>query len=76
MKLAVQSLFMLYALSQVAPSFAAPATSSGSFPECASSNARSDAIKAAFLHAYDGYVKYAWGHDESLPKSKGADDTL
>lgn len=27
-------------------------------------------VKAAFLHAWDGYKKYAWGHDELKPLSK------
>jgi hypothetical protein len=27
-------------------------------------------VKAEFLHAWDGYVKYAWGHDELKPLSK------
>ncbi|HKJ34577.1 MAG TPA: glycoside hydrolase family 47 protein, partial [Balneolales bacterium] len=24
-------------------------------------------VKAAFIHAWDGYKKYAWGHDELKP---------
>ena len=27
-------------------------------------------VKAEFLHAWDGYVQYAWGHDELKPLSK------
>ena len=27
-------------------------------------------VKAEFLHAWDGYVQYAWGHDELMPLSK------
>jgi mannosidase alpha-like ER degradation enhancer 2 len=27
-------------------------------------------VKQEFLHAWDAYVKYAWGHDELLPLSK------
>ncbi|KAF7725369.1 hypothetical protein EC973_009636 [Apophysomyces ossiformis] len=34
---------------------------------CVSSNKRSEAVKDAFSHAYGGYRKYAWGHDELLP---------
>ena len=26
-------------------------------------------VKAEFLHGWDGYVKYAWGHDELMPLS-------
>jgi Glycosyl hydrolase family 47 len=32
------------------------------------------AIRTAFLHAWDGYVRYAWGHDELLPLSRGFRD--
>jgi len=28
-------------------------------------------VKAEFLHAWNGYKKYAWGHDELKPLSKG-----
>ncbi|HVZ22004.1 MAG TPA: glycoside hydrolase family 47 protein [Vicinamibacterales bacterium] len=31
-------------------------------------------VKAEFLHAWDGYKKYAWGHDELMPLSKGPRD--
>src|SRR5690348_14443854 len=27
-------------------------------------------VKHEFLHAWDGYVKYAWGHDELMPLSR------
>ena len=27
-------------------------------------------VKTEFLHAWDDYVKYAWGHDELMPLSK------
>src|SRR5690242_21397710 len=27
-------------------------------------------VKTEFLHAWDGYVQYAWGHDELKPLSK------
>jgi Glycosyl hydrolase family 47 len=29
------------------------------------------AIRSAFLHAWDGYVRYAWGHDELRPLTRG-----
>ena len=32
------------------------------------------AIRQAFLHAWDGYRRYAWGHDELLPISRGYRD--
>ena len=32
------------------------------------------AVRDAFLHAWHGYERYAWGHDELLPLSRGARD--
>src|SRR5688500_2370028 len=29
-----------------------------------------DAVRAEFLHAWRGYKKYAWGHDDLKPLSK------
>src|SRR5258708_16235468 len=29
-----------------------------------------DEVKAEFLHAWNGYKKYAWGHDDLKPLSK------
>ncbi|HEY4900991.1 MAG TPA: glycoside hydrolase family 47 protein [Terriglobales bacterium] len=31
-------------------------------------------VRAEFLHAWQGYRQYAWGHDELLPLSKGFKD--
>jgi len=31
-------------------------------------------VKAEFLHAWNGYKQYAWGHDELKPLSKGWSD--
>ncbi|HEY4128663.1 MAG TPA: glycoside hydrolase family 47 protein [Gammaproteobacteria bacterium] len=31
-------------------------------------------VKTEFLHAWDDYAKYAWGHDELMPLSKKAKD--
>ena len=31
-------------------------------------------VRAEFLHAWQGYHRYAWGHDELLPLSKGFKD--
>ncbi|HSN17567.1 MAG TPA: glycoside hydrolase family 47 protein, partial [Gammaproteobacteria bacterium] len=31
-------------------------------------------VKTEFLHAWDDYVKYAWGHDELKPLSKTSRD--
>lgn len=34
----------------------------------------SDSVKAEFLHAWNGYKKYAWGHDALKPLSKQPHD--
>jgi hypothetical protein len=31
-------------------------------------------VKAEFLHAWNGYKKYAWGHDDLKPLSKAYHD--
>src|ERR1044071_2871029 len=31
-------------------------------------------VKAEFLHAWNGYKQYAWGHDDLKPLSKGFKD--
>src|SRR4051794_1607457 len=31
-------------------------------------------VRAEFLHAWQGYKKYAWGHDDLRPLSKAAHD--
>lgn len=36
--------------------------------------AMAEAVKAAFLHGWNGYRQYAWGHDALLPLSKGPRD--
>ncbi|KAG2208875.1 hypothetical protein INT47_011015 [Mucor saturninus] len=36
---------------------------------------RADAIKSAFKHAWDGYSKYAFGHDELMPISNNFSDS-
>lgn len=33
-------------------------------------NSRQQAVVAAFKHSWDGYKKYAWGHDNVKPMSK------
>ncbi|KAG6335737.1 hypothetical protein ID866_3361 [Astraeus odoratus] len=37
---------------------------------------RADAVRDAFLHAFNGYATYAWGFDELRPVSGGKADTL
>lgn len=36
--------------------------------------AMAERVKAEFLHAWNGYRQYAWGHDALLPLSNGAHD--
>jgi mannosidase alpha-like ER degradation enhancer 2 len=36
----------------------------------AESQQLADQVRREFLHAWHGYVRYAWGHDELLPLSK------
>ena len=31
-------------------------------------------VRGAFLHAWSGYERYAWGHDQLLPLSRGSRD--
>ena len=39
-------------------------------PETLKWRERAESVKAAFKHAYTGYMKYAKGYDELLPVSK------
>jgi mannosyl-oligosaccharide alpha-1,2-mannosidase len=39
------------------------------------SQAKADAVKEAFQHAWDGYSKYAFPHDELHPVSNGYGDS-
>ena len=32
--------------------------------------AMAEQVKTELLHAWDGYKRYAWGHDDLLPVSK------
>jgi glycosyl hydrolase family 47 len=33
-------------------------------------------VKAEFLHAWNGYKKYAWGHDDLKPLSRSYHDCI
>lgn len=37
---------------------------------------RQKLVKAAFLHAWEGYKMFAWGHDELKPVSKQPNDNF
>ena len=43
-------------------------------PEPAGSQVLAERVKAEFLHAWNGYVRYAWGHDALEPLSHGYRD--
>lgn len=43
-------------------------------PSAESGGPSPDAVTAAFQHAWAGYRRHAWGHDELLPVSGGARD--
>lgn len=38
-------------------------------------DSRADAVRQAFLHGWNGYVTYAFGHDELLPVSMKPSDS-
>lgn len=40
-----------------------------------SNQAKADAVKEAFQHAWNGYMKYAFPHDELTPVSNGHADS-
>ncbi|KAB8229817.1 glycoside hydrolase family 47 protein [Aspergillus alliaceus] len=62
----------LAALSLITPSLAYPRFKSTQ-PDPTES--RAEAVKEAFVHAWDGYKRYAYPHDELHPISNGFGDT-
>ncbi len=61
----IKYLFVLLLLSAALPVFA---------QGCVNRKEMAEKVKAEFLHAWDGYKKYAWGHDDLLPLSKKPTD--
>jgi glycosyl hydrolase family 47 len=58
---------------------AAPARAQDAVPRTTRAGAATDSVMAArvraeFLHAWGGYKRYAWGHDELLPLSRSYRD--
>lgn len=43
-------------------------------PDLPRDDAFADEVREAFLHAWNGYVEHAWGHDALLPLSRGHRD--
>src|SRR2546426_12090183 len=50
-------------------SFAPPAS-----PQRVNKQQLASEVRSEFLHAWTGYKKYAWGHDDLRPLSKGYHD--
>ena len=59
----------VYSLAQSAPAPSDP--KSAAAPTDAE---MADRVRQEFLHAWEGYKKYAWGHDELRPLSKTPHD--
>jgi mannosidase alpha-like ER degradation enhancer 2 len=66
------------ALSLLAGCASQPAVPASAAPETAATAAAdapmAERVKSEFLHAWNGYKQYAWGHDALLPLSNGAHD--
>jgi predicted alpha-1,2-mannosidase len=52
------------------PLHAAPAGNAGTRIDAAESARLASDVKAEFLHAWQGYRRYAWGHDDLAPLSR------
>lgn len=66
----------LWTLSLVGPSLAAILPNQPVLHQVSASPAyQADAVKEAFQHAWDGYSKYAFPHDELHPVSNGYGDS-
>jgi mannosidase alpha-like ER degradation enhancer 2 len=63
--------FLLLLFLVTPAAFAAPAEKSIDPVESAR---LADEVKAEFLHAWDGYKKYAWGHDDLAPLTRKPHD--
>ena len=70
MQRAIASLLLFAILTTTSAPFAPAqqATTKGKAPETAAR------VRAEFLHAWNGYKKYAWGHDDLKPLSKSYHD--
>jgi mannosyl-oligosaccharide alpha-1,2-mannosidase len=72
----IPSLSLPLALTLVGTAAAYPYPEQDSVLRRAADNqAKADAVKEAFQHAWDGYVKYAFPHDELHPVSNGYGDS-
>jgi mannosidase alpha-like ER degradation enhancer 2 len=52
----------------------APSVSPSNGPSANAAPVSPDRVRAEFLHAWNGYKQYAWGHDELKPLSKTHSD--
>lgn len=63
------------ALGLVGSAVAYPYDSKPLFRRDSENQDKANAVKEAFQHAWDGYVKYAFPHDELHPVSNGYGDS-
>jgi mannosidase alpha-like ER degradation enhancer 2 len=71
MTIAIRLAFLLLPFLAIPAAFAAPAEKS---IDPAESARLAGEVKAEFLHAWDGYKKYAWGHDDLAPLTRKPHD--
>jgi hypothetical protein len=62
-------LFLAVVLALLVPSFAQPTSPSAQPLTDAQKAQMAGEVRDQFLHAWDSYRKYAWGHDELMPLS-------
>lgn len=76
MRISSLSLPFVLGLAGSATAYPYPYPESGAIQRSESENqAKADAVKEAFQHAWNGYVKYAFPHDELHPVSNGYGDS-
>ena len=75
MRVGPLSLSLPLVLTLAGPSLARPGQTQPVLKDDGSSSFRAHAVKEAFQHAWDGYMKYAFPHDELHPVSDGYGDS-
>lgn len=65
----------LAALSLAGSALASPYPETAVLREQSANQQKADAVKEAFQHAWNGYMKYAFPHDELHPVSNGYGDS-
>jgi mannosidase alpha-like ER degradation enhancer 2 len=74
MTIRLTTFFLLALPSLLIPSLSSAATQRARGAARADRRALAARVRAEFLHAWRGYERYAWGHDELRPLSKAARD--